>query len=147
MANAGYKAESTLLEEISSSGRARFEKLDGTIVEIPVSGRIMTFGFSTRTKVDMVINGNYRLQIKCAGTKRSAVLNMVPARLLEQVGREQLLDVEPCYKAMEIVSSSSSSTIKLSDYFDIEDWSELLSYFLFEGTATGQADKLFQANY
>lgn len=145
MANAGYKAESTLLEEITSRGSAVFKNLHGDTVEIPVSGSVLTFGFSTRTKVDMVINGKYALQVKCSGSKRSAIINMVPARLLEKCGNEQLLDVSSCYKAMEIISSNSGKIIKLSEYFDIEDWSEILSYFLFEGTATGQSS--FKANY
>jgi len=145
MANAGYKAEKRVIAELSKAGKASFKKLDGTKVEFPITGKMYEFGFSTRTKVDLVVEG-YRLQIKATGTKRAAVVNMVPARLLERVCDEQYLDIEEALKAFNIIAKIGKK-IKLAKYFQIEDWRELLSYFLFEGTATGQADPAMQATH
>ena len=146
MANAGYKAEQRVIDAVAKAGKAVFKKTDNSVVEIPVNDKMYVFGFSTKTKVDLVI-GTYRLQIKATGTKRAAVVNMVPVRLLEKVSKEQLLDVEQCFTAMEIISNSPKSKIKLSEHFELSDWQELLEYFIFEGTATGQADPHMQATH
>ena len=146
MSNAGYKAEARVVTQFEKTGQAVFNRLNGEQVKFPIIDRMWVFGFSTKTKVDLVVE-EYRLQIKATGSKRSAVLNMVPARLLEKVSIEQMLDVEPCFQIMEIISNSPKSKVKLSEHFELSEWKELLQYYLFEGTSTGQADPHMQATH
>lgn len=145
MSNAGYKAEVKVVSQLEKAGIARFKRLNGEVVEFPINDRMTVFGFSTKTKVDLIVEG-YRLQIKATGSKRAAIVNMVPARLLDRVCNEQMLDVEQSLKAMNIINDLGKK-IKLSDYFEKEEWRELINYFLFEGTATGQADPFMQATH
>ena len=146
MANKGYKIEAQLAEEISSSGVAKFRKLDGSTVEFPVSDRIMTGGKTTRNKWDILVNPAVRLQVKSTKSNRAAVVNMVPVRNLFKMSDREKIDIQSCLDLMELMAETGKA-VKLAEFGDIEDYRDMLIYLLFEGTPTAQEIPALQANY
>lgn len=147
MRNQGYELEERLSMEINASGFASFRKLDNSIVKIPVSGRVLTGGKTTRNKWDILVTPAYRLQVKSTSSNRSSVVNMVPVRNLFKLSERELLDVKPALDVMSYLMEEKVSSVKLSELSDKEDWREILTYLLFEGTPTAQEVPALQANY
>jgi len=142
MKNYGFKIEEQVIEVLRNKKELL---IDGKIVQIK---DIRTFGHSTRTKVDISINNTYRLQLKTVKSNRATVVNRVPLRNWEKLGKREMLDIQPVMEAINKHSQLQKNTIPLKELADNkEDWREIINYFLFEGTATGSADNFFQANY
>ena len=146
MANAGYRVEDEVLERISNSDKVFFKKLDDSELLVNID-KVVGFGKTTRSKVDISINGNFRLQVKSTKSNRCSVVNMVSFENLEKVGKREMLDILPILETVSNYLETGKGTVKLADIAKKEEWREFLIYFLFEGTATGQADKFFQATH
>lgn len=144
--NAGYKLEERIAQEISSSGKACFKKLDGSLAEFPVSDRVLTGGKTTRNKWDILVNPAVRLQVKSSSSKRSAVVNMVPVRNLLKLASREMIDVQPAITVMDLLVKTGKA-VKLAEIDSVDNWHDLLSYLLFEGTPTAQEVPALQANY
>lgn len=145
MANKGYQAERELLEYVVNSGNSvSFRTLEGGSQSFPVE-EIKTFGFTTSSKVDLVINPRVRLQVKSVNSNRATIINKVPARNFHKLAKREMLDTSPALELFQKLEEKG--TVKLSSIAKKEDWEEMVKYFLFEGSATRQADKFFQATH
>ncbi len=145
MVNKGFSAERELLEFVSNSGNSvTFQKLGGNCQSFPVEG-IKVFGHTTNSKVDLVINPRVRLQVKSTNSNRASIINQVPVRNFHKLGKREMLDVLPAIELFQKLEGLG--TVKLADIANKEDWEEIVKYFLFEGTATRQVDKFFQATH
>lgn len=148
MKNKGFKTELELLEHLKANEKKAitFLTLSGEKEKVTVNN-YHHFGHGTKTKTDIVINNNYRLQVKDTNSNRATIINMVPLRNWEILAKRELIDILPVLNAIEKHKEKKQYTVKLKDIANKQDWQELLLYFLFEGTSTYQADPFFQANY
>lgn len=146
MGNAGYKIEDKVALEISGKKTVSFKKLDNSVIEFPVSDRVLTGGKTTRNKWDILVNPAVRLQVKSSSSKRSAVVNMVPVRNLQKMADREMIDIAPALAVMELLAETGKA-VKLSEISSMADWQDMLIYLLFEGTPTAQEVPALQANY
>lgn len=147
MENAGFKVERELMEYVENAGKAvKFKKLDGS-EEIFSVENVYHFGHTTKSKVDLVINPNTRLQVKSSKSNRASVINMVPIRNWEKLAKREMMDILPVMEAITNYKTVGKRTIKLSEIAIKSQWIEIINYFLFEGTSTYQAEPYLQANY
>lgn len=144
--NKGYEKEQQLLEQFSRASKISFKKLNGDMVEF-TTDRIFSGGKTTRSKTDIFLSPAVRLQVKSTSSNRCAIVNMVPIRNIEKLGKREMMDVQPLFDIMDSISKNGNKMVFLKDHSNMNEWDEIVKYFLFEGTATAQTDKLFQANY
>ena len=144
--NKGYEKEQQLLEQFSRASKISFRKLNGDMVEF-TTDRIFSGGKTTRSKTDIFLSPAVRLQVKSTSSNRCAIVNMVPIRNIEKLGKREMMDVQPLFDIMDSISKNGNKMVFLKDHSNMNEWDEIVKYFLFEGTATAQTDKLFQANY
>ena len=142
--NAGEAVEQHLENLASTAKSFTVKGFDGKMVEIGKGvENIYTPGKSTKCKFDIRI-GDYRLQVK-SGTGHSATVLSATLENLVKAGSRELFDVEPITNVYQMLDSVKK--VKLSDNFDKSEWSDLLTYFLFEGTSKSQEIPALQANY
>lgn len=147
MANKGYEAEERVVRLLEKAGkRYNFTRLDGSCQTIQID-RILTCGKTTRSKADIILNSQTRLQVKSRASNRAAIVNMARIDKLENLGRREMLDVAPIFQAIENFRTMGRSTARLSELSDKEEWREFLLYFLFEGTTMSQTHPNFQATH
>ncbi len=145
MENKGHKAERELLEYMQKAGNEiAFKNLKGNLQSFPIE-EIKTFGHTTSSKVDITINSNCRLQVKSVNSNRATIINKVPARNFHKLAKREMLDTSPALELFQKLEGLG--TVKLSRIAKKEDWEEMVKYFIFEGSATRQADKYFQATH
>ena len=143
--NAGRQVEDYLENLASEQKSFTLKSFTGEMVEIGKGvENIYTPGQAgTKCKFDIRI-GNYRLQVK-SGTGNSATILSAPVDKLVECGSRELFDTEPITSVYQMLDNASK--VKLSDSFDKSEWSDLLTYFLFEGTSKSQEIPALQANY
>jgi len=145
--NKGKELEKAFIGELQKADTFRIKNLKGHIEEIVVD-KIYHYGQTTKSKVDVTVNNNYRLQVKSTSSNRAAVVNMVPWRNWQILAKREILDIEPVITAIDNYYQQPKKTIRLAELAENkEDWREIIQYFLFEGTATNQADPWLQATH
>ena len=148
MSNKGRAIEERVVQYVSdyAGKQISFKFSDNSVRTFDVAERIHSGGFTTRNKWDIVINPAVRVQVKSTSSNRASVVNMVPVRNLLKMAERELVDVQPALELFyELLETGKS--IKLSDHSDIDDWYDMLTYLLFEGTPTAQEVPSMQANY
>ncbi len=143
MGNKGKEVENRIIKQFQVGNIINFKTLDNKTSQIKID-TMHHFGQTTLSKVDIAINNNYRLQVKSIYSNRASIINQTPLRNFERLAKRELMDIEPILKA---VGEYNGKTVKLESIANKEDWREIVNYFLFEGTATRQADPYMQANY
>ena len=142
--NAGKQVEQYLENIASQQESFTIKSYNGDMVEIGKGvENIYTPGDSTKCKFDIRI-GDYRLQVK-SGTGNSATVLSASLDNLINCGRRELFDTEPIAEAYAMLQNDKK--VKLSDNFEQSEWSDILTYFLFEGTSKSQEIPALQANY
>ncbi len=146
MGNKGYAAEDRFFQKLEE-GEITVQTEEGKKLTINVNS-FVHFGRTTSSKVDLTItdiNGkHWRIQLKSVYSNRSSIINQTPVRNFQKLAKRELMDIEPILKAIE---EYNGKTVKLGNIANKEDWREIVNYFLFEGTATKQADPYMQADY
>ncbi len=146
MGNKGYQAEDRFFQKLEK-GEITVETIEGKELTIYVDSFIH-FGKTTSSKADLTItdiNGkNWKIQLKSIHSNRSSIINQTPIRNFEKLAKRELMDISPIFEAIE---DCKGKTVKLKNIANKESWREIISYFLFEGSATRQADPYMQANY
>ncbi len=143
MGNAGKEIENRIIRHFQAGNIINFKTLDNKVSQVEIYS-MYHFGQTTLSKVDIVVNKDYRLQIKSVHSNRASIINQTPVRNFQKLAKRELMDISPILKAIE---EYSGKTVKLGNIANKEDWREIVNYFLFEGTATKQADSYMQANY
>ncbi len=147
MKNKGYAAEDRFFQKLEEKGKITAETIEGKELTINVNS-FVHFGKTTSSKADLTItdiNGkNWRIQLKSVYSNRSSIINQTPIRNFQKLAKRELMDIAPIYEGIE---DCKGKTVKLEKIANKEDWQEIVNYFLFEGTATKQADSYMQANY
>ncbi len=146
MGNKGYAAENRFFQKLEE-GEITVKTTEGKELTINVNSFIH-FGKTTSSKADVVVTDNkgksWLIQLKSVHSNRSSIINQTPVRNFEKLAKRELMDIEPVLKAIE---KYNGKTVKLKDIAKKSEWYELINYFLFEGTATKQADSYMQAEY
>lgn len=148
LGNKGKDAELRIIRMLENAGNSfQVKNLKGHVETIAINN-LYHFGATTKSKVDLIVNNNYRLQIKSTKSNRASIINMVPVRNWEILAKREMLDIQPVLDAMEKYYQVTKRTIPLHLLADNkEDWREIIQYFLFEGTSTYQADTFAQATH
>ncbi len=144
-ANKGFQAEQSFAEFVKSSKMISLKKLDNSVKSFEVQDRVIVAGSGNSEKWDIVVNSGCRLQVKSTTGMAATIVNMVPLRNMEKLAKHSLLDVQPLMEALTVVSNSPASKVKLSELFDKEDWRDIITHFVFEGSATKTAKPFEQA--
>ena len=142
--NAGKELERYLETELSKNGSFKIKSYNGEMVEIGKGAeKVYSPGHGTKCKFDVKV-GTYAIQVK-SGTGHSSTVVSARAVALIECAEREMFDgslIINTYKAL----SEGAKKVKLSDIASQDEWSDMLQYFLFEGTAKSQEDKLLQAN-
>lgn len=148
MGNKGKERELQFIAELEKAGKSFSVKNLKGHVETIVIDKLYHYGSTTKSKVDVTANNNYRLQIKSTNSNRASIINMVPFRNWEILAKREMLDIQPVLNATKKYYQLKTKTVRLADLGENkEDWREIIQYFLFEGTATSQADRWLQATH
>ena len=146
MANKGRAIEEQTAKYFQQFNTVELKKADNSTIMFKVSDRVLTGGYTTRAKWDIVLNPAVRLQVKSTSSNRASVVNMVPVRNLLKMSKREMIDVQPALDIMNLMSETGKA-VKLAEVSSIDDWRDLLTYLLFEGTPTAQEVPSMQANY
>jgi hypothetical protein len=146
MANKGRAIEEKVAIYFQGKDIVELKKADNSIMSVKVSERILTGGHTTRAKWDILVNPSVRLQVKSTSSNRASVVNMVPVRNLLKMSKREMIDVQPALDIMSIIANTGKA-VKLAEVSSVEEWKDLLTYLLFEGTPTAQEIPSMQANY
>ena len=146
MANKGRAIEEQTAKYFQQFDTVELKKADNSTITFKVSDRVLTGGYTTRAKWDIVLNPAVRLQVKSTNSNRASVVNMVPVRNLLKMSKREMIDVQPALDIINLMSETGKA-VKLAEVSSIDDWRDLLTYLLFEGTPTAQEIPTMQANY
>jgi hypothetical protein len=152
MSNNGFRIEDAFREKMAkTNGSITFKGLDNSKISFKYD-EVARKNSSSHYKADVRI---YLNNLKIAGFSVKMVNGKSRATILNQTGIANFLkfeirthiSAEPAIEILNYLIDNQKSGIYLHEFSSMSEWSDILEYFLFDGTATRDCDPDQKAEY
>jgi hypothetical protein len=152
MSNNGFRIEDAFREKmVKTNGSIIFKSLDNSEISFKYDA-VARKNSSSHYKADIRI---YLNNLKIAGFSVKMINSKSRATILNQTGIANFLkfeirtgiNAEPAVAILNYLIDNQKSGIYLHEFGSMSEWSDILEYFFFDGTATRDCDLDQKAEY